>query len=253
MEPQTPVAPAPPAPAPQADLVPQQWPGAFGIFKAAQTGFKQNWGPIVLVVVAMFAVSVILSAFSGGVDSSGAVNNPGMYLISQLLSFIVSVLFGGALTFLVLKSAQNVKETMVNALSVAGSKLLSYLVQSVVVSILLVLSFIAFIVPFFFVMPRLMMAQYFLFDKDMGPIESIKASWAATKGHAGKVWGLIGLSILCALTGILIITLPITFYLIMVVSVATAILYYWIARYGNQTVAPTAPVAPVAPTPPTVQ
>ena len=79
MEPQTPVAPAPPAPTPQADLVPQQWPGAFGIFKAAQTGFKQNWGPIVLVVVAMFAVSVILSAFSGGVDSSGAPKNSGMY------------------------------------------------------------------------------------------------------------------------------------------------------------------------------
>ena len=135
---------------------------------------------------------------------------------------------------------------MVNALSVAGSKLLSYLVQSVVVSILLVLSFIAFIVPFFFVMPRLMMAPYFLFDNR--PIESIKASWAATKGHVGKVWDLWPKYPVCINRDTYHNSL-ITFYLIMVVSVATAILYYWIERYGNQTVVPTAPVAPVAPTP----
>ena len=42
MEPQTPVAPAP-----VTDFVPQQWPGAFGIFNAARQAFSINWVSIV--------------------------------------------------------------------------------------------------------------------------------------------------------------------------------------------------------------
>lgn len=253
MEPQTPVAPAPAAPAPVTDFVPQQWPGAFGIFKTARQAFSINWAPIVLLMVLTIVASVVFSSFSGGVDGSGDPKSPAMYAISQILNFIFSVLIGGAVTVVMLKSAQGVKESLGNALSVVGSKFLPFLAQNIVLFFMMLFSLLALIVPFFFVLPRIIMAPYFLFDKDMGPIESIKASWAATKGNAGKVWGLIGLSILCALTAILIITIPLTIYLVTVASVATAILYYWIVRYGAAQAAPAAPVAPVAPTAPTEQ
>ncbi len=245
MEPQTPVAPAP-----VTDFVPQQWPGAFGIFNAARQAFSINWVSIVGVLVALLGASIVLSLFSGGADSNGNLENPGMYVLSQILSFLVSTLLGGMLTVLLLKSAQGVKDSFGAALSVAGSKFLPYLAQSFIFTVITIVSFLAFVIPFFIVVPRLTLAQYFLFDKDMGPIESLKASWAATKGHVGKVWGLIGLGLLCALTAILVITIPLTVYLMMVISVATAILYFWLVRYGATPVAPAAPAAPVAPTPP---
>jgi len=106
------------------------------------------------------------------------------------------------------------------AISATLGRLPAFIGMALVMYVLLVLSLVALIVPFFFVMPRLSLAQYFFFDQNMGPLEAIKASWNATSGHVGKVWGIMGMCIVYSLLIFTIIGIPIALYLLFMYSSA---------------------------------
>ena len=99
---------------------------------------------------------------------------------------------------------------------------------SIVIGLMLIVSFVLFIVPFFFVFPRLMLVPYYIIDKDMGVFDAIKASWNDSKGNVGKVYGIVGASIVFTLTIILIITVPLTVYLLVAYMAAYPLLYKYI-------------------------
>ncbi len=100
----------------------------------------------------------------------------------------------------------------------------------IVSGLVLVASFIALIIPFFIVAPRIALSPYFLIDKNMGPIEALKASWAITQGHAGKVWGIIGANIAFALLILTLIGIPVAIYLLFMYSAALAVLYEFLNK-----------------------
>jgi uncharacterized membrane protein len=111
----------------------------------------------------------------------------------------------------------------------------------ILIALSIVASAVLFIIPVFFVLPRLALAYYFLIDKHMGVIEAYKASWHATKGNAGKVWGIIGATILMALLMITIIGIPFSIYFLIMYSAVFAVLYEFLGK--------TQPTAPAAPAP----
>ena len=56
-----------------------------------------------------------------------------------------------------------------------------------------------FIVPGIIFGLRLVLAPYFIVDRDMSAMDAYKASWHATKGNLGKIWGIIGVTVLILL------------------------------------------------------
>jgi predicted lipid-binding transport protein (Tim44 family) len=64
-----------------------------------------------------------------------------------------------------------------------------------------------------------------MIDKDMGVLEAYKASWHATKGHLGKLWGILGVGLLMALPAVTIIGIVATVYLFFMYSAVGALFY----------------------------
>lgn len=103
--------------------------------------------------------------------------------------------------------------------------------------LIIVASAALFIIPVFFIAPRLVLAQYFIVDKNMGPVESIRASWNATKGNVGKVYGIFGATLVMSLLMLTIIGIPFALYFLLMYSAAYPLLYVWAMR-RTEVVAP---------------
>jgi|GEM_PF-2553664 len=68
---------------------------------------------------------------------------------------------------------------------------------------LIIAGFILLIVPGIMLIMSSFFTQYFIVDKNMGPFEAIKASWALTKGKYDQMIGLFLIVILCGLIPII--------------------------------------------------
>jgi uncharacterized membrane protein len=84
--------------------------------------------------------------------------------------------------------------------------------------------FILLIVPGIYFALKLSFASYYLVDKNCSVMEAYKASWDATKGNLGKIWGLVGVNILFAILCVVLIGI----YFTVMYSAAFAALYEYI-------------------------
>jgi hypothetical protein len=228
------------APAPEATTqkatpfsLPEAWPGAFGAYKYSRDVVRTNLGTIIGLIL----LSLVVSLLFGGKDASG---RGGLSIISDL----VNVWVNAALVVTFLAGLKSNKIDVFEALKEGGSLFLKFLGLSILSAIIIVLSIVALIVPFFFVMPRIVLAPYFLVDRNLGPIEALKASWHETKGHSGKVWGIIGAGIVMALLIIVLIGI----YFLIMYSAVLAVLYAYLQK-NKSSVAPAAVAAPEEETP----
>lgn len=149
----------------------------------------------------------------------------------QLASFAISCYLSAAMTTAYVQSVRGHKITLGETLNKALSLWLKFILAILATLILVVLSLVALIIPFFFVLPRLALIYYFVADKNMGPIQAVKASWKATKGHSAKVWGIYGVNLLMVLLLITIIGIPVAIYLIFMYSAAVAVLYEFVTKH----------------------
>jgi len=225
MEPQA-AAPAQ-TPAPAQSLVPDSWPGAFGIFKTAKQATMIN----VWAIIGIGLISLVLSAVFSRTP-----------LVVRLVGEVISIFLAIGTTLLYLASAKGEKLSVGDALSQSGSFFFNYLLLSILSGFIIGLSFLLFIIPFFFVFPRLTLATYYLIDKKLGPVDALKASWNGTKGHVGKVWGIIAVTFLFAILCIVLVGI----YFIIMYSSVTALLYFFIQRHTSPPKAAVAPVTPSA-------
>lgn len=172
---------------------------------------KKNWQ--------MFAVVNILSLLSGvlAIFSSpskddqdlGAFGGAGSLLfgpelamavglgIIVILIFIVAGIFLLAMsTSLELRASKNEKPSFDTLFQTAKKFWLRQLGLFIVMGFIITLGLLLLIVPGIYAIGRLIFAPYVMFDKDLGIIDSLKASANLTKGNAGPVWAAIGLTIL---------------------------------------------------------
>lgn len=195
------------APAPSSNL--HEWPGAFGIFKRAAAATKVN-----LMTILLF--NLITLVFSGADRNKGGA--------LTFVGFLVSIWASISLVSLYLASVRGERQSFGDAAKVGIKRYVDGFIASVLTVILLVLSVVALIVPFFFVLPRLQLVMYYVVDKGMGPIEAIQASWADTKGYSAKVWGALGVSILFGVLCLVIVGI----YMLFMYQTVFALLYLYI-------------------------
>ena len=235
METQT-TAPTPAAPAAdQYTKVSAEWPGAFQLYKYAKSATLVNWRPYLALVVLSIVLAAIPNQFAKNESLSA------LTIILSLVSLAVSVYLSIALVIVELKDVAREKISFGESLSQSGQYFVSMFVATILAGLLIALSIILLFIPFFFVRPRLALFQYHLVDKNLGPLDAIKASWENTRGHSSKVWGIIGVSILFALITITIIGIPVALYLIFMYGTALTLLYRWIEN-GRSAAKPASPI-----------
>jgi hypothetical protein len=150
--------------------------------------------------------------------------------LGGLVSFLLNTLGAVAYVLIYMAGVRGEKVELGDVISRSFPYWLKMIGLGIVVGVTLVVSLLLLIIPFFFVLPRLTLAHYYLVDKNMDIMEAYKASWAATKGSAGKAWGIIGAAILMALLSITIIGIPFSIYFLIMYSGAFAVLYSYLSK-----------------------
>jgi hypothetical protein len=236
MEPKTVVAPPP-----KDEILPQSWPGAFGLYKYAKAAVLYNWRSYMALILLYVGFTILLSIIERSVvpyNDSGTPSEYGVpYFALQVVNLVVGSALTAALIFVLLKGIGRVKTSFAEACAVMGTYVLPIFLQSLLAMLIIVASAALFIIPVFFIAPRLVLAQYFIVDKNMGPVESIRASWNATKGNVGKVYGIFGATLVMSLLMLTIIGIPFALYFLLMYSAAYPLLYVWAMR-RTEVVAP---------------
>lgn len=203
-------------------MVPKEWPGAFGLFKHSKPAVMLNLGALLLVWLFTFVVTAIFDRENVWQNTQDSV--------LQIVGFLLNALASAALVIVYLNSIGKKKIDFQEAFKQAWPFFVNMVLFTLLGTLIAIGSFLLFIIPFFIVMPRLALANYFLIDQKMGVVDSFKASWNATQGHVGKVWGIFGVNLLMILLMITIIGIPVAIYLLLMYSAALPILYRFLTH-----------------------
>lgn len=236
MEESTPAKATPPTQTAAAPLpsVPDTWPGAKGVYKYSKQAVKIN----LLTIVAVYLFGVVVSA----------VLRSALKSVGGILSIVIDSLTTAAITITFLAGLKKQEISIGDSLSQAVPYWLRMIGLSLLIGVTALVSILLLIIPAFFVIPRLVLATYFLVDKNMDIMGAYKASWNATKGHVGKVYGILGINIAFVILMVTIIGIPFSIYFIVMYSAATAVLYKFLDKGAPAAANPTAPAtaAPAA-------
>jgi hypothetical protein len=213
--------------------IPDSWPGAFGAYKYSKAAVLTNW----VVLLILFILSgVVSSIFSGKFKNSGG----------EIISLVISSFFAAAYTFVFIAGVRRNKMSLEDSFKQALPVWLKMIGLTILVTLSAVVSLILLVIPFFFVFPRLVLANYYLVDKKLGIIDAYKASWNVTKGNVGKIYGIVGAGIVMALPLITIIGITSALYFLFMYSAAFAVLYEYIKEKTPAVVAEQTPATPPA-------
>jgi len=179
------------------------WPGAFGAYKLSRDAVRVNLWPLLGLTVLSIIIGMVIEPVAK------ALHIP--VVITQIISYAVSIWLTIALTITYLASARHIKLPIEEALRDAVSFIIKYFLLSLLTMLVVGLSLLLLIIPFFFVAPRLVLAPYFLIDKKLGPVEALKASWHSSKGNVGKIYGMIGAAILFAVLMLVLVGIYLSF------------------------------------------
>lgn len=199
-----------------ADNPTKNWPGAFGIFSESKRSVMLN----ISTIISCFAISFFASFIIGILDID---NNT-----SSALMLALGLIITPILTITLINSTRGIKNNIQEAYEIISGNLLNIVLTQVIISIILVASFLFFIIPYFFIAPRLYLVLYYAVDRNMAIGEALSASWKNTKGHVLKVYGMIGFYALSTLLFITLVGIPVSFYLFIMYSASTAIFYNFI-------------------------
>jgi hypothetical protein len=224
-------------PNPAATSITSDWPGAFKIYKTSKAAVQFNLSTmlgLIAINIGLFIIYFIALAVTRHSISK--------YIV-RLIVDIINFMLYGAIAYTCLQGVKNTKTTVSEALSVAFKKWLYIAITSIIVTIILLVSLILFVVPFFFVAPRLTFAIYNIINLNMDPIKAVQTSWEQTRGNVGKIYGIIGVFILIVLPSITIIGIVATLYLGLMYYASYAILYMYILNKQSGTHLATPPSA----------
>ena len=143
--------------------------------------------------------------------------------------FVLSIYFSASITLMTIRYMNGQEVSMEDLLAVDFNTFLHYIFTTLVSALLIILGFLFLILPGFYLMVRLMMAQYLVLDKDMSYDSAIKESWRITKDNELNLMGFLLVMFLIILSGFLaffiglLIAIPIT-------QLCTAMLYLMFSK-----------------------
>lgn len=172
---------------------------------------KKHWQLFAFVnaITILGALGSILSpnsylATMGGrvpeaISTDEIMSNAGVILISGVAFLLASTFFYVMAMVLALRTIDDQPSTPSQLFSIGSKFWLREIGLFIVVGLIILVGLILFIVPGIFAIIRLYMSSYILIDRDLGIIESIKASNQLAKDNMGPVTAVIGVYILISI------------------------------------------------------
>lgn len=197
---------------------PTTWPGAFGIYSKSREAVMLNINALIICIAISIGASIVFEMFFGANNSS----------LPSLLSYLVGLIITPVTAVLYINGIKGQKISPKDSFDFISNNLMNIVLTQIVVAALSALSFMFFIIPYFFVGPKLSLAMYYAVNQKMEVGDALKASWNNTTGHVGKIYGIIGVYLLIALLVITIIGIPFAIYLGFMYSASIAVLYSYI-------------------------
>lgn len=176
------------------------WQGAFSAFDASFKQIKANPNPALLFVGVYTVVSIISLIIQG--KSSYSEKDYVAYADILVLFFVLP------LTVYALALADKKKLSVSEFMQLDIKKLILIIATSLFTTLVIILSFLALIVPIIWVAAWFALVVFPVAEKGMTPIQAMKESKRLTQAHKGKVWGVIGVMFLVSIALGIIGTLP---------------------------------------------
>lgn len=218
------------------------WPRAFGAYKPSRDAVRKNLSAVILLIVGNIAIVYILGILFQAIFGK----NLGVVL-SDLITWVVDAFLIAAQIHVYLSGVRGTRVELGEALKTAKPLWWRMFLLQLLVGLTVLGGMILLIVPGVIFALKLSLASYYLVDKNCGVMEAYKASWEATKGNLGKIWGLIGVNILFILLCVVLVGI----YFSIMYGASFALLYEYVKKH--QLAAPKPEVQPTpAPQPPQV-
>lgn len=202
-----------------------EWRGAFAAYGAALKQIKANPAPAILYVGTYLTLSIIDWLVSGSAATRNDMFN---------LEDINTLIFMLALPIYALAVADHKHIGLREFMQFNAKKYFSIFAAGILYGLIIAVSALPLLIPLLWTIPWFALASYPIIDKHMGPIKALKESKRLVLAHRGKVWGLIGATILLILAVVpLAFIAPLFGNLVLeflgVVSIASfALLYRWL-------------------------
>lgn len=216
---------------------------AFSLPKKSYDFVKQNW--IVFVIVHIFT---ILSSLSPVKRSDGTAStdmstlgpldefSAGVAVFIITLGLLIFAVLYAMRTVLELRTAQGKKLSLGEVYAESKQFIVPLFLQAVVIILIVTLGLILLIIPGLIALGRLITAPYLLVDKNLGVMDSIKASFKLSTHYDQAIWGVLGVLLLIAIGTTVLAVIPFIGGLIgglimVAVSVMLAIRYVEISAH----------------------
>jgi hypothetical protein len=157
--------------------VPSDWPGAFGVYKYSRDAVKVNLGPLIILLV----IQLVLSS----IQDIGPLNKIGPVFE------IFDVILVPAQIILYLAGVRRQQVDVGKALSESLQLILKIIGLGILVGATVFIGFLLLIVPGLYVLPRLLLAPYYLIDRKLlvlwTPIRLVGPRQRATLSTYGEL------------------------------------------------------------------
>lgn len=183
---------------PSWDLVPI----SFGLVKS------NIWAVIYLSLLPTLLVSIGSTLLGAGSNHA-----TGVRLLGAIGLILVGVVWliatAPGLIYLELQAVQGRTPSAMDSFRRGTPLILKYIQLLLILGLVLTFGFLAFIIPGLILLRGLLLAYFYMIDKNLTVTAALKQSFAASKPHAGYIWGIIGVSFLFSLVSFSLGRLPI--------------------------------------------
>jgi uncharacterized membrane protein len=170
----------------------------FSKKEALRFGFnlvKKN----ILYFIGLYVIYLFISLFSSSLSKAVSPQRELLvYLLFYVVSFIINLVIGMGILKIGLEFIDGRKPSFKTLFYY--KPIVKYFVGTLLQEIIVIVGFILLIIPGVIFATRLQYTSYLIVDKDLGPLEAIKKSWAITKGNT---WNLFFFGILLVLINLL--------------------------------------------------
>lgn len=158
--------------------------------------FKKEWKLLLTVFIGVWVISAILSGISGNLYESDA-SVAGVLV--DILSYVVNAILGVGLLRILLDVTDHKKASW-RSLYTEHGKAWRYILATILYGLMVVVGLILLVVPGIYLAVKFQFYAYFIVDKNMGVIESLKHSSKITKG---SIMNLFLFGLICVALGLL--------------------------------------------------
>lgn len=217
--------PMPGAPVPGGGAQPWEVGEVLGI---AWDGFKPNWATLVFTFLLGGFIASVPRMIPGLLVGAQVISQQDdsywpIFGACTLVGILIQAFFQVGLTKIWLDVARGATPSFGDMFA-GGSRYVPMLGAMLLQALAIMIGYVMLIVPGVILALGLSLTQFYVVDRNMGPIDAMKASWEATKGQKGKIF-VFGLAACLVMLGGMLACCIGTYVAFPVVWVAAAVMY----------------------------